>query len=297
MTEPKKNSSVGRRRLTEGRWGRGCGVKGRRCWSFCWTFYYWRSGGITPSQSHKSFFNKLFLLEALTDSLLQKNPKPWELGCPPLPLLPEWPAASGKPKSFPPECAVSWTPPSSKTQQWEAALSRAGRGGGVAPMQSSENDGASPGWGDTSWTHRGGGRGACRGISRRSGSRPKSWFLFFQMGSLLPPESDEKAKTQPYGGCWASPSPRAESWQMQKQCVPSPTWQRAHFRLSTPLYTHRLQPWRSPSMFTHRTSPPERNSSPHRLNMTFDKDVFVVLSQDTLGGLVLKRGPQHRTGP
>lgn len=27
--------------------GKRHGVKGRRCWSFCWTLYYWLSGGIT----------------------------------------------------------------------------------------------------------------------------------------------------------------------------------------------------------------------------------------------------------
>lgn len=106
MSELKKNSSAGRdRRLDSQKWGR---HEGEKIFEFMFDTFPAYLGGNNPPPSHKSsFFNKRFLfLEESTDSLLQESPKHGERGCHPLPFLPERPAASGQPKSSPPERAV-----------------------------------------------------------------------------------------------------------------------------------------------------------------------------------------------
>lgn len=114
MSELMKNSSV--ERLDSQKSGRyeGQKNKNKKCE---FMFNIFPAGLIHPHPtsppapappSNKSFFNKpLLFLEELTDLLLLESQQHWEGARLPLPFLPKRPAASGKPRSFPPECAVS----------------------------------------------------------------------------------------------------------------------------------------------------------------------------------------------
>lgn len=73
------------------------------------------------------------------------------------------------------------------------------------------------------------------------GLGPKVDFRFFKRVVFFHLNQMKKPKPS-LTGVLTQPQSRAESWLMQKQRVPSPIRQRAHLCLSTPLYTHHLQP-------------------------------------------------------
>ena len=107
-------------------------------------------------------------------------------------------------------------------------------------------------------------------------------FPFFQTGSLPPPESDEKAKTQTYGGVDPAPVQSRVLADAEAACpLPHPT-AGPLVPVNTPVHTPLAA--LKVAFYFHSLyfSTGEEFLLP-RLNMTFDKDVFVVLSQDTLG--------------